>query len=273
MDFLKKIGESCRQHYERVLLTVALLALGGTVFYLYRAKEAEQQKIQSIPFNYDTRKVAVVKVADAALYQSALKATENPTALVYSGPHNLLNPVKWQRKADGGLVKVASGKEVGADAMIATKFTEIPLTLNFDKVAGTGYYISVTNQAAANALYRRKEQRFATLNSQNKIPGSTAVFIVREVQGPAEDPTNLVVEISDTGARVSLGKDKPYVRIEGYAVDMKYPLENLTFTAQRVGSTLRFAGDVYTVVAVTKDEAILSGSNDKRYQVKLDSGR
>lgn len=273
MDFLKKIGQFCRLHHEKILLTVALLALGSTVFYLYVAKGAEEKKIQDFLLGYERMSVKSVKVTDLAPYLTTLKAAENPVPLVFSGLHNLLNPVKWQRKPDGGLVKVVSGREVGADVMIATKFTEITLTLNFDKVAGTGYYISVTNQAATNAVYRRKEQRFATLNSQSKIPGSQAVFILREVKGPAEDPTELVVELSDSQERVSLVKDKPYSRIEAYAVDLKYPLENLAFLAQRIGSTLRLAGDLYTVVAVTKDEAVLSGSNDKRYQVRLGAGR
>ncbi|HEY2953189.1 MAG TPA: hypothetical protein VGK40_11425 [Verrucomicrobiae bacterium] len=269
MDLLKKIGQVCRLHYEKIILTIALLALAGTVLYLYGAKGEEQRNIEKFLQGNERVSVKSVKVTDMAPYQTVLKGAESPSTLVFSGPHNLLNPVKWQRKPDGGLVKVVSGKEVGADAMIATRFIPITLTLNYDKVAGTGYYISVTNEAATNAFFRRKEQRFATLNSQNKIPGSQAVFILREVKGPVEDPAELVVELSDSGERVSLGKDKPYTRIEGYAVDLKYPLENLTFLAQRVGSTLRFAGDVYTVVAVTKEEVVLSGSNDKRYQVRL----
>jgi hypothetical protein len=182
----------------------------------------------------------------------------------------LLNPVKWQRKPDGGLIKVVSGKEVGADAMVATRFFPITLTISYDRVAGTGYFFSVENQAATNALLRTKQQRFATLNSQSKIPGSSVAFVLREVKPTPEDPTELVIEFTDTLERASITKDKPFTRIEGYAVDLKYPLENLTFLAQRVGSLpLRFAGDLYTIVAVTKDEAVLSGSNDKRYQVHL----
>src|SRR5262245_52444906 len=136
MEFLKKIGQICRQHYEKIILTVALLALGGTVFYLYGAKEDEQKKIQDFLLGYERMSGKPGKVTDMAPYQNALKTAESPAALVYSGPHNLFNPVKWQRKPDGGLVKVVSGKEVGADAMTAVKFSEIKLILTLDKVAG-----------------------------------------------------------------------------------------------------------------------------------------
>jgi hypothetical protein len=269
MDFFKKIGQVCRLHYEKIILTVALLALGGTVFYLYGAQQAEQKNIDEYLKSVQNKPEKRIKVPDLAPLQATLKASENPASLVFSGPHNLLNPVKWQKKPDGGLIKVVSGEEVGGGAMVALKFTPILLTLSYDKVAGSGYYFFVENQGATNAFFRRKEQRFATLNSQNKIPGSPAAFVLREVKGPPEDPAELVIELTDTLERVSIGKDKPYTRIEGYGVDLKYPPENLTFLAQRVGSTLRFAGDTYTIVAVTKDEVVLSGSNDKRYQVRL----
>ncbi len=272
MELFKKIGAACRLHYEKILLTVALLALGGTVFYLYGAKEREQENIRSIPVNYDQRQVAPVKGVALAPYQAALQAAENPPAIVFAGTHNLFNPVKWQRKSDGSFVKIVSGREVGADAMIALRFTPINLTLNLDKSSASGYYISVANEAATNQIYRGKVQRFATLNNPNKIPGSAATFKVVEVKGPVEDPAELAVELSDSGERVTVAKDKPYIRVEGHAVDLKYPLEDRTFLAQRVGAVMRFAGDTYTVVAVSKDEAVLSGSNDKRYQVRLAPG-
>src|ERR1051325_8389630 len=138
MDFLKSIGQVCRLHYEKIILTITLLALGGTVFYLYGAKQAEQRNIEDYLKSVQNKPAKPLKVSDLAPYQATLQTAENPPALVFSGPHNLLNPVKWQRKPDGGLIKVVSGKEVGADAMVATRFIPITLTISYDRVAGTG---------------------------------------------------------------------------------------------------------------------------------------
>src|SRR5437667_292521 len=47
MDFLKKIGDACRLHYEKILLSLVLIGLATAVLYLNKTKEDEETKIQN----------------------------------------------------------------------------------------------------------------------------------------------------------------------------------------------------------------------------------
>jgi hypothetical protein len=109
---------------------------------------------------------------------------------------------------------------------------------------------------------RKKKQRFATQNTKNEF------FTLKEVQGPPEDPTELVLELAD-GKKVSIGKDKPYTQVEGYEADLKYTIDSKAYNNLRVNSPIRFLGEDYIVVAITQNEVVVSArSNDKKYTVR-----
>ena len=115
---------------------------------------------------------------------------------------------------------------------------------------------------------RKKKQSFVTLNS--KIPLSpTQFFVLREVKGPPEEPTELVVEL-DNGEKVSVSKDKPYARVEGYEADLKYTVDNKAYNNLRLNATVHFAGEDYNIVAINQSEVVLSAKlNDKKYTIRL----
>ena len=118
MEQLKNIGQLCRQHYEKLVLSVVLILLAVAVWKLYEDSQAEKQKVQQVPTDFERRKVKLVEPVSVTGVQAVMKEATNPPALNFAGTHNLFNPVKWQQpKAGGPIIKVQTGSEVGASAM------------------------------------------------------------------------------------------------------------------------------------------------------------
>src|SRR5436309_889064 len=132
MDFLKKIGEACKLHYEKILLTLVLLGLAGAVVYLNNPTEEEEVKIQQFLKGVEKKSVGVVKTVDLSTNDAAQTVITNPPALKFSLPHHLFNPVKWQRRPapDNTLFKLVTGDEVGWAKMTATRITPLNFTIN-----------------------------------------------------------------------------------------------------------------------------------------------
>lgn len=267
MDSLKKIGGICRLHYEKILLTLVLLGLAGAVVYLYNTKESEDKKIRDFLADVSRKGNSPVKPVDTAANDAALKLISNPPTLNFSLPHHLFNPVKWQRRPPpdaSDLIKMVTGKEVGWPKMVVSQITPLNFIINLERVPTPGsFYLGVTHEGAERPAFRRKQQKFATMNS----PKNEA-FTLKEFKGPPEDPTELLLELAD-GTKVSITKDKPYTQIEGYEAELKYTIDGKTFPNLRVNSPLRFQGEDYIVVAITPTEVVVSArSNDKKHTVR-----
>ena len=94
---------------------------------------------------------------------------------------------------------------------------------------------------------------------------------MREIKAAPDNPTNftVVLELNDTAQRVTVTKDQPFRRIDGYMVDLKYTPETKTWTSRRVGAPLSFNGEDYNIVAITENEVVLSAkSNQKKWPIK-----
>ena len=116
-------------------------------------------------------------------------------------------------------------------------------------------------EAAATLALRKKKQFYTTPNNKNEV------FVLREVKGAPDNPTDLVLELNDTGERVELKKDVPFKRVDGYTADLKYDPEKKTWLNRRANTPppLSFDGEDYIIVAIGKTEVILSAkSNDKK---------
>ena len=131
--------------------------------------------------------------------------------------------------------------------MVVTAIPPLYLVLSLDSVVtnelGARYVISVERQAAANPALRRKQQRYVSVDDPKKD-----VFALVKVGGPPENPDDLILRLADTGQTITLSKDKPFRRVDGYTADLKYDPEKASWSGQRVGSHLKFAGDDYTIV-------------------------
>jgi hypothetical protein len=264
MESLKTIGLACRLHYEKILLSLMLIILAVAVLYLYDQSQKEQEKIKVFITDIARKSTKPVGTGDITRVTVVMRLAQNPPALNFSLPHNLFNPVKWQRTPDGSFVKIQTGKEVGPDRMTVARIAPLNFIISLDRVASAGgYFLGVTHEAAERPLDRKKKQTFATLNAK------TPAFILREAKGPPEDPTELVLELTENNERVSVFKDKPYSVVEGYEADLKYTVDNKAFNNLRVGSPVRFGGEDYRIVAINEKEVVLLAANDKKYTVKL----
>ena len=99
-----------------------------------------------------------------------------------------------------------------------------------------------------------------------------ALLILREIKGAPENP-ELVMEIKDTGERVTISKEKPFVRTNTFEADLKWKVENKTFNRQRTNSVLRLGSDDYKIVAINPNEVVMSAANDKKYTLRYQPGR
>ncbi len=255
---MKKYGDILKQHYEKVVLIAALVGLGLAVFYLYGETQKEKDKISEFFQDVGRRAVKPVPPVDLTNYTTIVNKAQNPPPLDLGLPHNVLNPVKWKQTAKGELFKEIKGTESGIDQLEITRHVPLNFTIHYEKPAGSGYWINVTNEVMTG--FGRRLAQFATLNATN-----LKVFVLREVKGAPEDPSELVLELKDTGERVSIGKDKPFVRAEAYEVDLRYPIENKDFKKQRVGATLRFGGEEYKIQTINQNEIVFLGDNDKKH--------
>ena len=255
---MKKYGDIIKQHYEKVILIAALVGLGLAVFYLYSETQKEKDKISEFFQDVGRRAVKPVPPVNLTNYTAAINKAQNPPPLDLGLPHNVLNPVRWKKTLNDTLYKEIKGTESGIDVLEVTRHVPLNFIIHYDKPAGSGYWINVTNEVVTG--FGRRFAQFATLNATN-----LKVFILREVKGPHEEPTELVLELKDTGERVAISKDKPFVRAEAYEVDLRYPIDNRNFQKQRVGATLRLGGDEYRIIAINQNEIVFLGDNDKKY--------
>jgi len=261
MDVLKK-------HYEKIILGGVLLILTVGAAYLpikiggerdeLRQKENDiiSQPARPLePLNFSTQQVAVAQLKAAS-------------ALDLASSHKVLNPYLWQKAPDGRIFPIKTGEETGPKALVVTKQTPLYLTISLDGVnlseAVPRYTINVEREAAAERNKRGKKPYFTTLNNKNEA------FVLREVKGSPEDP-ELVLELADGAEMITISKSKPFRRVDGYAVDLRYTLENRApWTGQRVGAALSFGGENYIIVAITKTEVVvLAKSNQKKTPVPI----
>lgn len=252
MQFLKA-------HYEKIILSVVLLGLAAAAALMplrvskERETEEERRTILIPP------KVKELQPIDLTTNAAALARLEQPLRVKMGGEHNLFNPVRWQKRQDGGVIK---GIDAGINALTVTNISPLRLRLTFDEVGGTpesiSYQISVLNEAQSP----RATPRIGRLKQKNNM------FTIQEVKGDPANPSEIIVLIEGDKAPVSISRDKPYERIVGYSADLRYDPENRTWKNQKKDDEIAFAGESYKVVAITPNEVVLSAKSNKKQTTK-----
>jgi hypothetical protein len=207
---------------------------------------------------------------DLSGYEGVLARLGTTAVLDLSTPNKLFNPMPWQKLPDGRLVKTDSNN-VGPKAVTVTKLTKLYLELTLDNmVVEDGvpkFYIGLKREGAVNLRDRQKTSRYCKVGEKNDL------FLVKEVHGPADSPTNVVVVLNETGEEAVLNTDKsnPYRRVDGYTADLRYGPENRVLATNRRANTppaINFNGDSYDIVAINKSEVILRAkSNQKKWTI------
>ena len=260
MDFIKK-------HYEKVLLGVVLLGLAAAVVFVIVKIPSEQEELDNKRKKLLAPNVKPLTNLDLTLSDAGLKRVATAAAVDFGSPNKLFNPMRWQRAVDQHLIRVDSGN-VGPQAVQITKLTPLYLILKLNSVTvpeGGGparYRIGIEKQASNNARERGKTEKYAGIGEKNDT------FKIEAANGPADNPTNVVLILNDSGEKASISKDVAFQRIDGYLADLKYPPENKVWAGRRVGQPLPFNNEEYKIVAINKDEVILSSPIGKKTTIK-----
>jgi hypothetical protein len=255
MDFLKK-------HYEKILLGVVLLGLVGAVVCLPFLILHDRKVLDDTRNGIIRHAVRPLPPLDLTAQSNAIQRLQLPYHLNFETTNRLFNPVEWQKAVNGTLIKLESGNEVGPQAATIAKITPLYFILTLDSVEtnqfGARYVIGVERQAAAAAWQRAKRQHYASVGDKNEA------FTITAVNGPPGNPTQLILRLTDSGERVALTPGKPYRRVDGYMADLKYGPEGKNWQEQRVGDDLKFAGDDYIIVAINRNEVVLSAKSNQK---------
>jgi hypothetical protein len=265
MKALRNVPGMVKRHYEKVILALALVGLIGAVVYLNQMKNAENEKIDTYEKGIPKRKGKSVQTVDLSMLSSAMLHATNPPAVSFSPPHNLFNPVKWQRRPDGTMLKVETGKEVGAEALQIVKILPLSTIITLDNQSGSGVNMSVAQEASTNRVMRQKLQAYLTTNTpMDRVHSRTRLFTLKNLELLPDGPV-AEIELID-GMKTKVTTNKPFARVEGYKVDLVYPPENRRpFPDRRVGDPLALAGEDYNIVAISTNEVVISArSNDRR---------
>jgi hypothetical protein len=260
MDFLKR-------HYEKILLGVVLVGLAVAVAFLPFKIASEKQRLEDMRNTLIHPKVKPLPDLDISAPENALKLMATPASIDFSSTNRLFNPMPWQQTRDTPPRLIRSDK-AGPTAAAVTNITPLYLRITFDSVTigadgSAKYVIGVQKEASPSPGQRNKKQAYMKLHDKNEI------FTLSAVNGAAENPTNVVLTLNDTGESAPVSKEQPFKRVDGYMADIKYEPEKKNWAKQRVGASLAFNGEDYIIVAITQNEVVLSAkSNEKKWTVK-----
>jgi hypothetical protein len=242
MEFLKK-------NYEKVLLAVVLLGLTVAACLLPLIIQSKREKLTEYTTELLRPKIKPIAPLDMAELDAANQRASTPLKLDFTTRHNTFNPVLW-KKVDGQLLKEQTGNEE-VEALEITKITPLFLEISYGSQSGSGYLINIDNQSETSES-RRHSQRL--VNRESKGP-----LTLQDVKGPPDKPTELDMIWNDTGEGVVITPEKSFRKVDGYAADLKYKLENnKTWTDRRVGSILKFANGTYKIVVITELNVVIS---------------
>src|SRR5262249_33987556 len=201
--------------------------------------------------------------------ETALKRLAIPAVLDFSTTNRIFNPMPWQQTRDNPPQLILASKS-GPGRAAVTNITPLYLTITLDTVNvqsdGAARYLFGVEKQAAPSGKRGKRQVGAGIGEKNDT------FQLLSVNGPRENPTNLVFMLLDTMETNNVSKEQPFKRVDGYKADIRYDPERKSWHDQRVGSPpLRFNDEDYKIVAIGSNEVILQSPNGRKWPVKYNS--
>ena len=263
MKFLNML----KKHYEKIVLVVVLLTVAGASLLLTLRAGDERQKLADQLQQKVAGNKKPFKPADLTTSIAALERLSAPIEVNLAGEHKTFNPNTWVRKAGGSIMPVKDSGGTGARGLILTGTHPLDLSITFVAVAGTGdpyrYQFNVLRDHEKQAAKRRPSTVSLNEGSKNDL------FVLREIHGPKENPTEAVIELLDGGDRATLVKDKPFTKGLAFAADLRYEVENKMINGKRADETVVLSGVAYKIVAIDKDAIIVQAPNKVRTTVKL----
>lgn len=264
MERVRSILQTLKKHYEKVGLVVCVLVLMGNVWFLNDAKQQDATRREEIERAFIRKGGKPVPPVNVAQFDVIVSQMKNPPTLSLAKPNHLFSPVTWYLATDGTLNKVRSDADIGMRKMEVTAIRPLDLSIALVRAATsgtgaeltvTGYHMVTTNETAPR--FRQRIAGFYTLNETNK-----PIFVLREIKGPAETPTEMVIELKDSQERVTLSAEKPFVRTLAYEADLKYGPTGRTYLRKRKNDPLDIAGQPHKIVDIAAGKVVLSDDSN-----------
>ena len=261
MDFLKR-------NYEKVVLGLVLVGLVVAVTFMLFKIGSDKQKLEDLRNSYIRKTAKPLTNLDLTVSEASLKRVATVAMIDFSSTNRLFNPNTWVKTTDGRLIP---SQKAGPSALVATNITPLYLKLSFESVSLAAdntpkYMIGIEKQIAKRVSDQAKKTTYVKLGEK------LDTFKLVAVGNPPENPTNVVMESTDTGERVSVPRETAYKRIDGYQADLRYPPQpNRIMDKQRIGDTVNLNGEIYKIVAINQNEVILMGPNQKKWTIKATS--
>ena len=263
--------EQLKQHYEKAILGLAMLALVYVAYGVLTDNSeeaiAEQVQARERPDDKDKKPMPQMVMTD---YHATLARLEKAETLNLSNPHNLFNPVQWRVTRQGTTLKVELGNEIGAGAIELSETRPLYLKIEYRGTTGTApntrYRFAVTREAAEIKKKRLRMTTSAQLNDKD----TRDLFTMIKIVGDPADPTAFELQLANNAGNITVEKGKLFQRIDGYTATLKYAPDNKTYANKRVRDKLFFADDGHNIVAIGKREVVLStASTSKRTTIRL----
>ncbi len=266
--------EQVKEHYEKAILGLAMLALVYVAYGVFTDNSEEdiatQIQDRSRP---DLEQKKEMSPMDMRGYHGTLARLENAKPLDLSNPHNLFNPVQWRVVRGGTVLKVESGNEIGAGAIVLSETKPLYLKIEYRGTTGTAgntrYRFAVTREAAET----KKKRLRMTTTATNENRDTRDLFTLLKIEGDNKlAPTAFKLKLTGDPGPITVEKGKLFQRIDGYTASLAYdtPGEKKSYVNKRVGDKLFFAEDGHNIVAIGEREVVLStASTSKRTTIPL----
>ena len=272
--------EQLKQHYEKLILGLAMLALVYAAYIIVMDDSEEKIEAQVLernkPGSDDKKEMPKIDMSD---HEAPLARLENARPLNLGNPHNLFNPVQWRVARDGTVLKVERGNEIGAGAIVLSGTKPLHLKVEYRGTSGAGsnlrYRFAVTRESAQK---KKERLRMTTTAKDENYKDTRDLFTLLKIEGSVNadgkvsDPTGFQLRLAGDTGIITVGKGKPFQRIDGYTASLAYdtPGENKSYVNKRVGDRLFFADDGHNIVAIGESEVVLStASTSKRTTIRL----
>jgi len=259
MQFLKK-------NYEKIILGVVVLAALGLVASLPFLVSSEKQKLAEQEAVVIKPNLTPLQPLDMSKEDEFIQRAHQSIAVNLDSPHKIFNPVRWQLK-NGAPYWNPAGTEI--NKLVVTKISPLNEIYSLTSISApeglpAHYGIGITHQAAPSFGGRNLRTTYVSMNQ------TTNNFTVVAANGTDVETASVTLELSDTGKRVTITKNKPYERPEGYMADLVYQPDNKQFPNRRKTDTtsICFANECYKIVDITEREVVLLQLSNQKIWTK-----
>jgi len=259
MQFLKK-------NYEKIILGVVVLATLDLVASLPFMVSSEKQKLAEQVSTVIHPNAQALQPLDLSKEDDFINRAHNAITVNLDKPHKIFNPVRWQLKNNVPFRNPA-GEEL--DKLVVAKISPLYETYSLTTVSVSPglpahYGIGIKHDGAGTTQGRNVKTTYVAMNQ------ATNNFMVVAAEGPEENPNSVTIELTDTGKKVVITKDKPFQRPEAYTADLVYTPDNKSFPNRRKTdpSPICFANECYKIVDITEREVVLFQLSNQKQWIK-----